>query len=552
MIFKSKLFQRFLTAYLPVTLVPLIIITSITIGYGRIEIRKQTSLQLRTMSDYAEAQVLDYLNYLKIQMSGFSKSIFIIDAIKKHFRHIRNNDRNRVFEGYLATAIENFPECVGMFVLDTNGRVTASSDASNTGKDLSETDYFLNGRKTVYVSDIFCEEETGRIAWLVSCPVMDIRGNRLLAVLVSRINPITLSDITTERRVRAMGAKSQALRIGETGEIYIVNRDNLMITESRFRDDVILKQAVDSEIVHRTRKEGETKAFNYPDYRGIPVDGFSMVIQETGWIIISEIDYKESIIPFQRLLYLSLVGVGVLTPLIFFASWLLSRRLTMPIIRLTQADYAMIQGDLSRAFISDHEMPADEIGDIMRSRNKMLNVLRMKEETLRKQAQMLDIASDAILIRDIDNRIIYWNNAAVSMYGWTAQEAAGKYPNELLNTVFKMQEDEIAAILLREGSWEGEVVQTRRNGDHLVVWNRDKLLKDDEGRITGILEIGRDITEKKRIEEALLEKGEHLERFNRLMVGRELEMIKLKAEVNELLEKSGQAKKYETPDKVKE
>ena len=170
-----------------------------------------------------------------------------------------------------------------MFVLDVNGRVIASSDASNTGKDLSETDYFLNGRKTVYVSDIFREEETGRITWLVSCPVMDIRGNKLLAVLVSRIDPVTLSDITTERKIRALGAKSQALRIGETGETYIVNRDNLMITESRFLGDVILKQAVDTEIVRCTRKEGETKAGNYPDYRGVPVDGASMVIQET-WL----------------------------------------------------------------------------------------------------------------------------------------------------------------------------------------------------------------------------------------------------------------------------
>ena len=404
MIFKSKIFRRFLTAYLPATLVPLIIVAFIALWFGRIEIRDQTFIQLQTMADGAEAQVLDYLNYLKIQTSGYSASKVIVDALKKRYRHTGNNNSDKVLNRYLAAGIKNFPECVEMFVLDVNGRVIASSDASNTGRDLSETDYFLNGRKTVYVSDIFREEETGRITWMVSCPVMDVRGNRLLAVLVSRINPVTLSDITTERKVRVLGAKSQSLRIGETGETYIVNRDNLMITESRFLGDVILKQAVDTEIVRCTRKVGETKASNYPDYRGIPVDGTSMVIQETGWIVISETDYKESVIPFQRLLNLSLTSIGVLIPLIFFASWLLSRRLTVPITRLVQADRAIIQGDPSRAFISDHEIPDDELGEVMHIRNIMLTSIKENENKLKQQLDDLEQFRKVTIQREIRMR----------------------------------------------------------------------------------------------------------------------------------------------------
>lgn len=405
MIFKSKIFKRFLTAYLPVTLAPLIIASFIALWFGRIEIRAQTFKQLQIMADGAEAQVLDYLNYLKIQTSGYSASKPIMDALKKRYRQPGNNKSVRDLNRYLTSSIKNFPECVEMFVLDVNGRVIASSDASNTGKDLSETDYFLNGRKAVYVSNIFREEETGRITWLVSCPVMDIRGNKLLAVLVSRINPVTLSDITTERKIRALGAKSQALRIGETGETYIVNRDNLMITESRFLGDVILKQVVDTEIVRCTRKVGGTKADNYPDYRGIPVDGASMVIWETlGWIVISETDFKESIIPFQRLLILVLVSGGVLLPLIFLASWLLSRRLTVPIMRLVQAGRAIIQGDPSRAFISDREIPADELGEVMHTWNIALASLKEKEENLKQRLDELEQFRKVTIQREIRMR----------------------------------------------------------------------------------------------------------------------------------------------------
>src|SRR3990167_618075 len=100
MIFKSKIFRRFLTAYLPVTLAPLIIVAFIALWYGRIEIRDQTFRQLQVMADGAEAQVLDYLNYLKIQTSGYSKSLLIMDAIKKRYRHTDNNDKDWVLNGH--------------------------------------------------------------------------------------------------------------------------------------------------------------------------------------------------------------------------------------------------------------------------------------------------------------------------------------------------------------------------------------------------------------------------------------------------------------------
>lgn len=513
MIFKSKIFRRFLTAYLPVTLVPLIIISFIALWFGRIEIRDQTFRQLQIMADGAEALVLDYLNYLKIQTSGYSASKPIIDALTRRYHHTGNNNSDRGLNRYLAAGVKNFPECVEVFVLDVNGRVIASSDASNTGKDLSETDYFLNGRKAVYVGDIFREEETGRITWLVSCPVMDVRGNRLLAVLVSRINPVTLSDITTERKVRALGAKSQALRIGETGETYIVNRDNRMITESRFLDDVILKQAVDTEIVRRTIKEGETKAGNYPDYRGIPVDGASMVIQETGWIVISGKDYKESMISFQRLLNLSLTSIGVLIPLIFFTSWLLSRRLTVPITRLVQADRAIIQGGPSRAFISDHEIPDDELGEVMHTRNIMLTSLKEKEDELWKQKEELQTIIDAsptmIFYKDKENRFVRVNKTFAAVMELPKEYMEGKscfdiFPPSQAEKFWKDDKEVLAS-----GHPRLNIIEPFETKKGMRWAQTDKIPHlDKRGNIIGIIGFAHDITERKQAELMLRESNE--------------------------------------------
>ena len=536
MIFKSKIFRRFLMVYLPVTLAPLIIISCIALWYGRIQIRDQTFRQLQIMADGAEAQVLDYLNYLKIQTSGYSASKPLIDALKKRYRHTSNNNSDRVLNRYLAAGIKNFPECVELFVLDVNGWVIASSDASNTGKDLSET---VNGRKAVYVSNIFREDETGRITWLVSCPIMDVRSNKLLAVIVSRINPVTLSDITTERKIRALGAKSQALRIGETGETYIVNRDNLMITESRFLDDVILKQVVNTEIVRCTRKVSETKAGNYPDYRGVPVDGASMIIWETGWIIISEMDYKESVIPFQRLLNLHLTGIGVLIPLIFFASWLLSRRFTRPIMRLVQADRAIIQGDPSHAFISDHEIPADELGEVMHIRNITLASLKEKEEELRKQREELQTIIDAspamIFHKDTENRFVKVNQTFADVMELPKEYLEGKscfdiFPPSQAEKFWKDDKEVVAS-----GHPKVNIIEPFETKKGMRWALTDKIpYRDKRGNIIGIIGFVIDITERKQSEEKLKQRLDELEQFRKVTIQREIRMRELKDRVEEL------------------
>jgi len=540
MIFKSKIFRRFLFAYLPVTLIPGFIIAFIALWYGRIEIRDQTFRQLQIMADGAEAQVLDYLNYLKIQTSGYSASKPIIDALKKRYRRTGSNHSDRVLNRYLAAGIKNFPECVEMFVLDVDGRVIASSNASNTGKDHSETDYFFNGRKAVYVGNIFREEETGRITWLVSCPVRDAKVNKLLAVLVSRINPITLSDITTERKIRALGAKSQALRIGKTGETYIVNRDNLMITESRFLGDVILKQVVDTEIVRCTRKEGETKAGNYPDYRGMPVDGASMVIWETlGWIVISEMDYKESVIPFQRLLNLCLAGICVLIPLIFFASWLLSRRLIRPIMRLVQADREIIQGDPSRAFISDREIPADELGEVMHIRNIMLTSLKENEAELRKQKEELQTVIDAspamIFYKDIENRFVRVNKTFAEVMELPKEYLEGKscfdiFPPSQAQKFWKDDKEVLAS-----GHPKVNIIEPFETKKGMRWAQTDKIpCLDERGNIIGIIGFAQDITERKQAEDMLKKRLDELEQFRKVTIQREIRMRELKDRVEEL------------------
>lgn len=88
---------------------------------------------------------------------------------------------------------------------------------------------------------------------------------------------------------------------------------------------------------------------------------------------------------------------------------------------------------------------------------------------LREQVHLLDLAQDAIILRDPQNAILFWNHGAEELYGWTRDEALGKCSHALLHTRFPQPLEAIEAEVLRTGYWEGELTQVREDGAPLVV-----------------------------------------------------------------------------------
>jgi PAS domain S-box-containing protein len=127
------------------------------------------------------------------------------------------------------------------------------------------------------------------------------------------------------------------------------------------------------------------------------------------------------------------------------------------------------------------------------------------EDKLRRQAELLDLVHDAIFVRDLENRVVFWNSAAQQIYGWTADEALGKEVHILLQTVFPQPLEIIKATVLRNGSWEGEVIHTRRDGERIVVESCWVLQKSRDGFPIEILTINRDISDRKRAEKQIRE-----------------------------------------------
>jgi diguanylate cyclase (GGDEF)-like protein/PAS domain S-box-containing protein len=136
------------------------------------------------------------------------------------------------------------------------------------------------------------------------------------------------------------------------------------------------------------------------------------------------------------------------------------------------------------------------------------SVLEQQSSELAEQAALLDLAHDGIVVRDMQNRILFWNRGAQKMYGFSAEQAAGKRTYELLKTELSRPIDEIEAQLLACGHWEGEVIHVTRDGVRLNVDARWALQRDVTGTPVRILGINTDITERKQADEALFAEKE--------------------------------------------
>ena len=142
---------------------------------------------------------------------------------------------------------------------------------------------------------------------------------------------------------------------------------------------------------------------------------------------------------------------------------------------------------------------------------------RLREQQarqLRLQASLIELAHDAIIVRDSHSVILSWNQGAEALYGWSAQEAIGQVTQDLLQTRFPRSKEVVDHALQQEGQWDGELVHTCRDGRIVIVESRQALVRDASGQPTAFLGINRDVTAQRHLEQ--LEREAHAEAERRL------------------------------------
>ncbi|MBD2439730.1 response regulator [Nostoc sp. FACHB-110] len=143
---------------------------------------------------------------------------------------------------------------------------------------------------------------------------------------------------------------------------------------------------------------------------------------------------------------------------------------------------------------------------------------KQAEKKIREQAALLDITTDAICVRDLENTILFWNKGAENLYGWPAQEAWGKNASELLFNEPCPESEAAWLNVISKGNWQGELTKLTKTGKEVLVASRWSLVCDSQGRPQSILTVDTDITDKKRLESQLF-RAQRMESIGTLASG---------------------------------
>lgn len=243
-------------------------------------------------------------------------------SINDTYRNYQNKENLSLIQDNLEEMVEDIKNFYELFLLDRNGIVIASSDPANIGLNKSKDDYFLGVKNSIdiHVKDIYRSSTTGEVGFAVSAPIFKSHNSNVVdGVLVARYDLLELDGIL----------EHAAESIGETGDIFIVDDQKNIVTESRFLgDSVVLNTVYDSKYVTDCINGKENTGFT-KDYRGRDVLGSyknSEIFQELGkrWCMVSELDVEEidaPIVSLRNALFLIIffVFVGILL-LSFYAS----------------------------------------------------------------------------------------------------------------------------------------------------------------------------------------------------------------------------------------
>jgi two-component system cell cycle sensor histidine kinase/response regulator CckA len=140
------------------------------------------------------------------------------------------------------------------------------------------------------------------------------------------------------------------------------------------------------------------------------------------------------------------------------------------------------------------------------------------EEQLREQATLLDNAQDAILVRDLEDKILFWNKSAERIYGWQRHEVLGMNIREIVYKNNIAQYDDAKRAVLRKGEWKGELRQLTKDGKDIIAESRWTLVRGDRDEPKSVLVINTDVSDKRRIEAQFL-RAQRMESIGTLASG---------------------------------
>jgi PAS domain S-box-containing protein len=499
---------------------------------ARNSLRHEIEGHLASVAQSRATHIQTYLDMLKISAGQFSKSIVLEDLLKAaESENLRQTREYDVATIRLRRTIAANPFILEFLLLDNTGRVLISTDEKSVGADKSSDAIFLGAQRNVYLKDVYYLPSLKQHLLTVSAPVTDRQTGAFLGVLVARVSLSELNSICTRRE-----------GLGETGEIYLVNKYGLMITPSRFDPDYVFKRKVDTENTrlaqqHSSSDPGAVKGHGlvtFPDYRGETVIGMHGYLPEMKWLVLAEMDAKEALAPLSTM---RLIFIAVLLAVPFLA-WLLGRfvagTITRSLIKLHQGTEIVGAGNLDYKVGTGARDEAGQLAqafDAMTARlkttltsvanlNREIAERKRAEAALRASEEDLAITlrsiGDAVIATDPQGRVTRINPTAEQLTGWPLTEAAGRPLGDvfrIVNTLTRAPAIDPVQQAIAKGEVIGLANHTSliaRDGAEYQIADSAAPIRNATGHIRGVVLVFHDISAEYKIREALRRSEEQL------------------------------------------
>ncbi|MEE9584269.1 MAG: cache domain-containing protein [Candidatus Brocadiales bacterium] len=299
--------SRLLIFGLCISLIPIAIITTIYYLNARSVVKQQTLDWLTAVAESRRAHVLSFVNEEADDILSATDDEVIRETLERvTLGEVIPGAESSALNKHLQHSYSPLDRHVAeICIVDLEGNVIGCASGTLTGEDFSGEEAFLQGLQEVpgriHVSRARHIPSFNMNGVPFSSPIISKGSGEKIGVIIYTYRLDALSEITTNRA-----------GMGETGEVYLVDKDWLMLTESRFTEGAPLKQVVDTEPIRRIAGGGGGMAGIYPDYRGVSIVGASAHIPEYGWTLLAEIDKAEAFAPLRTLGLVALI-VGLLS-----------------------------------------------------------------------------------------------------------------------------------------------------------------------------------------------------------------------------------------------
>jgi len=364
-----KLLWRSLTVRLLVLFILLAIVPAVAIGYlafdsGRQSIVSNVEAHLESVAILKEQELENWVTHLQHSVSWVAKSPPRTSAAATLVTQPANDPEYPAAHDFLVAEFKRLVTLGNLssvfFLEGASGQIIASSDPNQEGQFRETESWFIQGKISAYVSEIFHSLALGRPALVIAAPVTDSEG-QLLGVLAAHANLEGLSELMLERS-----------GLGETGQTYLVNEGNLLLTDLRFGPGVAFRKWVFTEGVSRAL-EGESGVGLYLDHKEEPVIGAYRWLEDREMVLLAELDQAEAFAPVVALRN-TVFGIGLAVALVVaLLGVLFARTITRPVRQLVRGAEQVGRGNLDYRI---EVRSQDEIGQLSQAYNQMAENLK--------------------------------------------------------------------------------------------------------------------------------------------------------------------------------